>query len=51
MQEAPVLPVQSPASSTGEGFPEWALYLGIGLLAAIVLLQTTTFFIVVLKQH
>ena len=53
MQEAPVMPVQSQSrtSPASEGFPDWALYLGIGLLAAIVLLQTTTFFILVLKQR
>ena len=51
MEEVPVMPVQSHTSSPSEGLPDWALYLGIGLLAAIVLLQTTTFFIVVLKRR
>ncbi|HEY94961.1 MAG TPA: hypothetical protein G4O15_08500, partial [Dehalococcoidia bacterium] len=50
MEEAPVLPVQSKTTSISEGFPDWALYLGIGLLVATVLLQTTTFFMVVFTR-
>ncbi|MBN2075995.1 MAG: WD40 repeat domain-containing protein [Dehalococcoidales bacterium] len=50
IEEARVIPVQSQTASTNEGFPDWALYLGIGLLIAIVLLQTTTFFIVVITR-
>jgi len=50
MEKAQILPIQSQSTSHNERFPEWALYLGIGLLVAIVLLQTTTFFIVVITR-
>ena len=50
IEEARIVPVQSQTASTNERFPDWALYLGIGLIVAIVLLQTTTFFIVVITR-
>ena len=50
MEEAQVFPIQSQTTSSSAGFPDWALYLGIGLLIVIVLLQTTTFLMVVITS-
>ncbi|UCD08409.1 MAG: fibronectin type III domain-containing protein, partial [Dehalococcoidales bacterium] len=49
MNEVPT-PLQSQNTPANEILPDWALYLGIGLLIAIVLLLTISFLIVVVTR-